>query len=95
MERLARCTSIDGIAKVYVDGLEQASSNFQEWLQVTAKHSSSLLLETMKAVQSVSDEASGVAVLKIAEREKLEDCARRYDDAVAFGYLAGKWVPAA
>lgn len=33
--------------------------------------------------------------LTITDEEKLEVTAQRYRNAVAFGYVAGKWVPAA
>jgi len=34
-------------------------------------------------------------LLVVEARDKLERAAKRHGDAVAFGYVAGKWVPAA
>ena len=33
--------------------------------------------------------------LVIAARDRLEEAAKKHRDAVAFGYVSGKWVPAA
>jgi hypothetical protein len=33
--------------------------------------------------------------LVIKARDQLEQAAKRHSDAVAFGYVAGKWMPAA
>ena len=33
--------------------------------------------------------------LLIEARDQLEQAAKRHSDAVAFGYVAGKWMPAA
>jgi hypothetical protein len=33
--------------------------------------------------------------LVIKAKDRLEQAAKRHDDAVASGYVAGKWVPAA
>jgi hypothetical protein len=33
--------------------------------------------------------------LVIKAKDQLEQAAKRHGDAVAFGYIAGKWVPAA
>ena len=32
---------------------------------------------------------------KVDEIRKLRQCSRRHTDAVAFGFVAGRWVPAA
>jgi hypothetical protein len=31
----------------------------------------------------------------ITAREKLEEASKKHRDAVAFGYVSGKWIPAA
>ncbi len=31
----------------------------------------------------------------VTEKEELEAAAKRHDDAVAFGYVSGRWMPAA
>jgi hypothetical protein len=44
------------------------------------------------------DAARAVEVIKEADvsaAEELRQSARRHPDAVAFGYVAGRWVPAA
>ena len=39
--------------------------------------------------------ARGATIFKIHALDKLEQSAQRHTDAVAFGYVLGRWLPAA